>query len=128
MTASLIVGAIECGIAWVVGATVRWLVGWLVAKLALTLRTGWASRSGQGMLVRRPGTVIILEAGVFFPMRDIDRSKRRDHPICFITRAGFARLTGEHNLSQADLQQLFRRYRRVIEGLANVLYETPSAS
>jgi hypothetical protein len=79
------------------------------------------------MLVRREGTVVVLETGVYFPMRDIDCSRRGEHPVCFLTRAGFQRITGEDALSQRDLQILFRKNRATIERLANTLYEVKAS-
>ena len=77
-------------------------------------------------LVRRAGTVIVLESGVYFPMLDLDRS-RNQGLVCFLTRAGFTKLTGKRHLTQYELRELFREHRTNIERLANALYSAPSA-
>jgi hypothetical protein len=78
-------------------------------------------------IVRREGTVIVLETGVYFPMLDLDRPRRRGL-VCFQTRAGFRWLAGEGRvMSQHAIRLLFREHRQMIEKLANRLYELPIA-
>jgi hypothetical protein len=76
-------------------------------------------------LVRRVGTVIILESSVYFPMLYLDRP-RAHGLVCFQTHAGFRKLTGERHLTQNELREFFREHRKNIERLANTLYEAQS--
>ena len=71
-------------------------------------------------LSRREGTVIVLEAGVYFPMMD---SRRRLRVTAVHTRAGFRKLFGRNELTHDEQRALFWQYREEIEKLASNVYE-----
>lgn len=77
-------------------------------------------------LVRRVGTVIVLETGVYFPMLDLDRP-RAARVVCFHTRAGFRRIAGKTHVTQLEIRELFRSHQKTIERIAHELYDSSDA-
>jgi hypothetical protein len=72
------------------------------------------------MLRRRRGFYIVVPRGVYFPMQDYQRST---DVSCFMSLAGFSRLTRLDHLTQETVRDVFRDHRVIFEKLASSLHD-----